>query len=215
MQEIFLLSLRLCGTKSGIIQQSEIIHTSVILHLLIKAVPWVKGDFCPFLFHERKSSVSSERWRRDRERQGRRDSQMRDGGGGQCATAAAGDVQASKAVEFVISKVDDLMNWARRGSIWPMTFGLALLRRRDDARRRVPLRLRPLRRHLPPIPATVRLHDRRRDAHQQAGARAPQVSTTFLPSAAQISRSCVPIWEFGVAQLLDLGNYLARVKKTQ
>ncbi|XP_078151991.1 NADH-ubiquinone oxidoreductase 20 kDa subunit isoform X1 [Carex rostrata] len=30
-----------------------------------------------------------------------------------------------KAVEFVISKVDDLMNWARRGSLWPMTFGLA------------------------------------------------------------------------------------------
>ena len=30
-----------------------------------------------------------------------------------------------KAVEYVISKVDDLMNWARRGSIWPMTFGLA------------------------------------------------------------------------------------------
>ncbi|KAD4178745.1 hypothetical protein E3N88_27336 [Mikania micrantha] len=31
----------------------------------------------------------------------------------------------SKTAEFVISKVDDLMNWARRGSIWPMTFGLA------------------------------------------------------------------------------------------
>lgn len=31
----------------------------------------------------------------------------------------------SKAAEFVVSKVDDLMNWARRGSIWPMTFGLA------------------------------------------------------------------------------------------
>lgn len=31
----------------------------------------------------------------------------------------------SKAAEFVISRVDDLMNWARRGSIWPMTFGLA------------------------------------------------------------------------------------------
>ncbi|OIT20925.1 PREDICTED: NADH dehydrogenase [ubiquinone] iron-sulfur protein 7, mitochondrial-like [Nicotiana attenuata] len=30
-----------------------------------------------------------------------------------------------KSVEYVISKVDDLMNWARRGSIWPMTFGLA------------------------------------------------------------------------------------------
>ena len=27
--------------------------------------------------------------------------------------------------EFVISKVDDLVGWARKGSIWPMTFGLA------------------------------------------------------------------------------------------
>eukprot|EP00051_Salpingoeca_urceolata_P010273 m.125103 g.125103 ORF g.125103 m.125103 type:complete len:229 (-) comp16646_c1_seq1:1276-1962(-) len=27
--------------------------------------------------------------------------------------------------EFVLTKVDDLVNWARRGSIWPMTFGLA------------------------------------------------------------------------------------------
>lgn len=28
-------------------------------------------------------------------------------------------------VEFVVSKVDDLVNWARKGSLWPMTFGLA------------------------------------------------------------------------------------------
>lgn len=27
--------------------------------------------------------------------------------------------------EFVVSKVDDLVNWARKGSLWPMTFGLA------------------------------------------------------------------------------------------
>jgi len=27
--------------------------------------------------------------------------------------------------EFVISKIDDLLNWARKGSLWPMTFGLA------------------------------------------------------------------------------------------
>ena len=27
--------------------------------------------------------------------------------------------------EFVVSKVDDVVNWARKGSIWPMTFGLA------------------------------------------------------------------------------------------
>ena len=38
---------------------------------------------------------------------------------------AAAPAPMSKAAEFVVSKVDDLMNWARRGSIWPMTFGLA------------------------------------------------------------------------------------------
>ena len=27
--------------------------------------------------------------------------------------------------EYVVSKVDDLVNWARKGSMWPMTFGLA------------------------------------------------------------------------------------------
>lgn len=25
----------------------------------------------------------------------------------------------------MVSKVDDLVNWARKGSLWPMTFGLA------------------------------------------------------------------------------------------
>mmetsp|Transcript_425 Transcript_425/g.580 ORF Transcript_425/g.580 Transcript_425/m.580 type:complete len:227 (-) Transcript_425:34-714(-) len=27
--------------------------------------------------------------------------------------------------EFAVSKLDDLVNWARKGSMWPMTFGLA------------------------------------------------------------------------------------------
>jgi NADH:ubiquinone oxidoreductase subunit B-like Fe-S oxidoreductase len=33
--------------------------------------------------------------------------------------------QASSVGEYVVTKVDDLMNWARTGSMWPMTFGLA------------------------------------------------------------------------------------------
>ena len=27
--------------------------------------------------------------------------------------------------EFVVASVDKLVNWARKGSLWPMTFGLA------------------------------------------------------------------------------------------
>lgn len=39
--------------------------------------------------------------------------------------AAAAAVAKTPAAEFVVSKVDALVNWARKGSIWPMTFGLA------------------------------------------------------------------------------------------
>ncbi|CAN0924450.1 NADH dehydrogenase [ubiquinone] iron-sulfur protein 7, mitochondrial [Linum grandiflorum] len=39
--------------------------------------------------------------------------------------ATSSPVGLSKTAEFVISKVDDVINYVRRGSIWPMTFGLA------------------------------------------------------------------------------------------
>jgi hypothetical protein len=32
---------------------------------------------------------------------------------------------STPAAEYVVSKVDALVNWARTGSLWPMTFGLA------------------------------------------------------------------------------------------
>lgn len=34
-------------------------------------------------------------------------------------------LKTKNGVEYVVSKVDDLVNWARKGSLWPMTFGLA------------------------------------------------------------------------------------------
>ncbi|KAI8374301.1 NADH-ubiquinone oxidoreductase [Radiomyces spectabilis] len=34
-------------------------------------------------------------------------------------------VQPNNSAEYVLSTVDRVVNWARKGSIWPMTFGLA------------------------------------------------------------------------------------------
>jgi hypothetical protein len=34
-------------------------------------------------------------------------------------------VRGKDGAEFIVSKVDELVNWARKGSMWPMTFGLA------------------------------------------------------------------------------------------
>jgi hypothetical protein len=39
--------------------------------------------------------------------------------------APASQAVPSTSAEYVVSKMDDLMNWARTGSMWPMTFGLA------------------------------------------------------------------------------------------
>jgi len=42
------------------------------------------------------------------------------------STMAAGlKGKIDNAAEFTVTKVDDLVNWARRSSLWPMTFGLA------------------------------------------------------------------------------------------
>ncbi|VDL86140.1 unnamed protein product, partial [Schistocephalus solidus] len=34
-------------------------------------------------------------------------------------------VKPSNKVEYVIARMDDVVNWARKNSIWPLTFGLA------------------------------------------------------------------------------------------
>jgi NADH:ubiquinone oxidoreductase subunit B-like Fe-S oxidoreductase len=43
------------------------------------------------------------------------------------ATAAANSLARAtpKSLDYVVSKVDAVVNWARIGSLWPMTFGLA------------------------------------------------------------------------------------------
>jgi NADH dehydrogenase (ubiquinone) Fe-S protein 7 len=44
---------------------------------------------------------------------------------GDVSELLAGNAAARNSVEYVVSKVDDLVNWGRRSSLWPMTFGLA------------------------------------------------------------------------------------------
>ena len=41
--------------------------------------------------------------------------------------STSNSLSANPAAEFVVSKVDALVNWAREGSMWPMTFGLGEL----------------------------------------------------------------------------------------
>ncbi|XP_042560063.1 NADH dehydrogenase [ubiquinone] iron-sulfur protein 7, mitochondrial [Clupea harengus] len=41
------------------------------------------------------------------------------------AVATKADAVPSNKADYVITKLDDIVNWARRSSLWPMTFGLA------------------------------------------------------------------------------------------
>lgn len=34
-------------------------------------------------------------------------------------------VKGKNGAEFIVTKVDEIINWGRKGSMWPMTFGLA------------------------------------------------------------------------------------------
>ena len=34
-------------------------------------------------------------------------------------------VKGKDGAEFIVTKADEIVNWARKGSMWPMTFGLA------------------------------------------------------------------------------------------
>jgi len=44
---------------------------------------------------------------------------------GELSLDTFGQKQSVQGVEFVLTKVDQVINWARKGSIWPLTFGLA------------------------------------------------------------------------------------------
>ncbi|KXS12181.1 NADH-quinone oxidoreductase [Gonapodya prolifera JEL478] len=40
-------------------------------------------------------------------------------------TGAIAPVEKKGAGEYVVTKLDDILNWVHRGSVWPVTFGLA------------------------------------------------------------------------------------------
>lgn len=44
---------------------------------------------------------------------------------GSALSKAAPTPGPSNSAQYVVSKLDQLVNWARQGSMWPMTFGLA------------------------------------------------------------------------------------------
>lgn len=40
-------------------------------------------------------------------------------------TVLLSNLQLLSSIEYILSNVDKVVNWARQGSMWPMTFGLA------------------------------------------------------------------------------------------
>ena len=72
---------------------------------------------------------------------------------------------------FLTGRLEDLVKWARRNSVWPATFGLACCAIEMMAHRRRALRPRALRHGgVPGQPAPGRPHDRRRAGEPEDGA---------------------------------------------
>ncbi|KAL2021988.1 hypothetical protein VTK56DRAFT_6228 [Thermocarpiscus australiensis] len=81
-------------------------------------------------------------------------------------------------VQYALTTLDSITNWARQSSLWPMTVRAGVLRRRDDAPLDAAVRPGPAGHHLPGVAAAVGRDDRGGHADQQDGARRCARSTT-------------------------------------